>query len=54
MHTHIEMLVSPSNPAYDCTFDPKYRKYFDQKEKSIRPFGLRMEPILKKASIPLE
>ena len=44
---------SLSNPAYDCTFDPKYRQYFDQKENSIRPFGLRMEPILKESTIPL-
>ena len=43
----------PSNPVYNCTFDPKYRQYLDQKEKSIRPFGLRMEPILKESIIPL-
>ena len=51
---YTKLKSSPPNPAYDCTFDPKYRKYFDQKEKSIRPFGLRMEAILKKASIPLD
>ena len=44
---------SPSNSVYDCTFDPKYKQYFDQKEKSIRPFGLRIEPILKGPTIPL-
>ena len=44
---------SPFNLAYDCTFDPKYRQYFDHKEKSIRPFGLRMEPVLKESTIPL-
>ena len=43
---------SPSNPAYDCTFDSKYRQYFDKKEKSIRPFSLRMELILKESTIP--
>ena len=37
---YTKLKSSPSNPAYDCTFDPKYRQYFDQKEKSIRPFGL--------------
>ena len=50
---YTKLKSSPSNPAYDCTFDPKYRQYFDQKEKSIRPFGLRMEPILKEATIAL-
>ena len=44
---------SPSNPTYDCTFDPKYRQYFDQKKKSIRPFGFRVEPILKESTILL-
>ena len=43
----------PSNPEYDCTFETKYGQYFDQKEKSIRPFGLCMEPILKESTIPL-
>ena len=50
---YTKLKSSPSNPAYDCTFDPKYRHYFDQKEKSIRPFGLHMEPILKESTIPL-
>ena len=50
---YTKLKSSLSNPAYDCTFDPKYRQYFDQKEKSIRPFGLRMEPILKESTIPL-
>ena len=50
---YTKLKSSPSNPAYDCTFHPKYRQYFDQKERSIRPFGLRMEPILKEATIPL-
>ena len=49
---YTKLKSSPSNPEYDCTFDPKYR-HFDQKEKSIRPFGLRMEPILKESTIPL-
>ena len=32
---YTKLKSSRSNPAYDCTFDPKYRQYFDQKEKSI-------------------
>ena len=50
---YTKLKSSPSNPAYDCTFDSKYRQYFDQKEKSIRPFGLRVEPMLKESTIPL-
>ena len=36
----------PSNPACDCIFNCKYRQQYEQKEKKIKPFGLRMEPIL--------
>ena len=50
---YTKLKSSPSNPAYDYTFHPKYTQYFDRKEKSIRPFGLRMEPILKESTIPL-
>ena len=50
---YTKLKSSPSNPAYDFTFDPKYRQYFDQKEQSIKPFGLRMEPIPKESTIPL-
>ena len=41
----------PSNPAYDCTFNPKYKQQFEQKAKTIKPFGLRMEPILQESAI---
>ena len=41
----------PSNPAYDCTFNPNYRQYFENKEKSIKPFGLWIEPILQESTI---
>ena len=35
----------PSNPAYDCTFNTKYKQHFEIKEKNktIKPFGLRMK-----------
>ena len=32
----------PSNQAYDCTFNPKYKQHFERKEKTIKPFDLRM------------
>ena len=28
--------------SYDCTFNPKYKQYFERKEKTIKPFGLQM------------
>ena len=41
----------PSNPAYGCIFQSKYKQQFELKERTIRPFGLRMEPILKESTI---
>ena len=43
----------PSNPAYNCIFNPRYKQHFENKIKSIKPFGLRMEPIIKESKIPL-
>merc|ERR1711911_337220 len=43
----------PSNPAYDCSFNPKYKPLFDRKQNAIKPFGLRMETILEESEIPL-
>ena len=34
------------NPAYDCTYNPKYKQHFERKEKSIKTFGLRMKSTL--------
>ena len=43
----------PSNPAYDCTFNLKYKQHFERKEKAIKPFGLRMMSNLQESKIPL-
>ena len=37
----------PSNPAYNCNFNPKYKKKIP-----IKLFGLWMEPILQESAIP--
>ena len=43
----------PSNPAHDCTFNPKYNQCFEKKEKSIKHFSLRTEPTIKESKISL-
>ena len=43
----------PSNPTYDCIFNPKYDRHFEKKEKSIKPFDLRMKSTLKESKISL-
>ena len=49
----IKLKSCPSNPAYDCIFQSKYKQQFEQKERTIKQFGLRMEPILKESTISL-
>ena len=41
----------PTNPAYNCNFNPKYQNIFNQKEKAIKPFGLQMKPIVEDDNI---
>ena len=41
----------PTTPAHDCIFYPKQKSLFDQKEKTIKPFGLRMKHILEEIDI---
>ena len=43
----------PTNPAHDCIFYPKQQSLFDQKEKTIKPFGLCMKHILEETDISL-
>ena len=35
-----------SNPAYDCTLNPKQQNLFEQREKTIKTFGLCMKHIM--------
>ena len=42
-----------SNPAYDCSFNPKYKQHFERKEETIKPFSLRMKSTLQESKIPL-
>ena len=41
------------NLTHNSTFYPKYKDHFQQNENSIKTFGLRMEPIYKKAALPM-
>ena len=44
----------PSNGTHDCIYNHKYEQHFEKKkEKSIKPFGLRMKSTLKDSKISL-
>ena len=41
----------PSNPAFECTIDPKYKELFARKESAIPSFGIRIQLILDVSNI---
>ena len=41
----------PSNPAFECTIDPKYKELFARKESLIPSFGIRIQSILDVSNI---
>ena len=41
----------PSNPAFECTINPKYKELFARKESAIPTFGIRMQSVLKDSEI---
>lgn len=50
---YIKLKTITSNTVYKITFDPKYRNPFQQKEKAIKTFELRMEPIIQETEITI-
>ena len=40
-----------SNLAYECIYSCKYKQQYEQKEKTIKPFGFRMKPIHQESEI---
>ena len=41
----------PSNPAFECTINPKYIELFARKESAIPSFGIRMQSVLDNSDI---
>lgn len=42
----LRVASNPSNPVFDCTFNPQYEDLFQAKPKTIPTFGIRMKPFL--------
>ena len=41
----------PSNPAFECTINPKYQELFARKESTIPTFGIRIKAVLENSGI---
>ena len=44
----------PSNPAYDCVFNPLYQDIYQKHENKIPPFGIRIKPHIDACDINLD
>ena len=45
---------TPSNPAYNCVFNPQYEQKYLRNTKTITPLGIRMKPHLEDCNINLD
>ena len=50
---YTKLKANEGNPAHNSTFSPGYKSLFQQKEKAIKTFGLRMEELAKEADLPM-
>ena len=46
-----KLAANPHNSAYDCVFNPKYERFYNNKPTAIKPLGLRIQPLLEEANI---
>ena len=49
-----KLAANPRNSAYDCVFNPKYERFYNNKPMAIKPLGLRIQPLLEEANINIK
>ena len=49
-----KLAAKPRNSAYDCVFNPKYERFYNNKPTAIKPLGLRIQPLLEEANINIK
>ena len=47
----IKLAANPSNPACKITFSPQFTELYEHKPNAIKPFGLRILPLLESSNI---
>ena len=48
---YIKLISCPQNPAYTCIMETRYKNLFENKEKAIKSFNLRIPTLLNKIKI---
>ena len=49
-----KLAANPQNSAYNCVFNPKYERFYNNKPTAIKPLGLRIQPLLEEANINIK
>ena len=49
-----KLAANPKNPAHNCVFNPKYKRFYNNKTTAIKPLGLRIQPLLEQANISIK
>ena len=50
----MKLAANPKNPADNCVFNPKYERFYNNTPSAIKPFGLRIQPLLEQANISIK
>ena len=45
-----KLAANPKNPAYNCVFNPKYERFYNNKTTASKRLGLRIQPLLEQAN----
>ena len=48
---YIKLISCPQNPAYNCIMEARYKNLFENKEKVIKPFNLRIQTFINEIKI---
>ena len=49
-----KLAANPKNPAYNCVFNRKYERFYNNTPLAINPLGLRILPLLEQANISIK
>ena len=44
-----KLAANPKNPAYNCVFNPKYERFYNNTPSANKTLGLRIQPLLEQA-----
>ena len=51
LHYYTKLQSCPSNPAFECTINPKYKECLARKESAISTFGIRIQSFVDDSNI---